>query len=118
MKCKLQKITGCIFVLAASVLAFLADVAGAQTTLPSHLNTSKSCHVKSDTARLMNSAKIGKAPDNLNFKAEADPCNFYERAEQMFLWLTSPLPSPHRRGAYVFNSPMFLNAWSADASGK
>jgi len=112
MKCNLQNITSYTFVLAALALAFAAHIARAQTELPPDLNTSVSCHIKNDSARLINSAKIGKAPDNLQFNGGGDACRFYERAEQMFLWLTSPVPSKRGQGSYVFNSPLFYKVWS------
>ncbi|MFY9223529.1 MAG: hypothetical protein WAQ98_12720 [Blastocatellia bacterium] len=34
-------------------------------------------------------------------------CNFYQWAEQMFLWLTSPIPSSNGDGGHVFNSSTF-----------
>jgi len=113
MKCDLQKITSCTFVLAAVALAFAAHIARAQTELPPEkLNKSVACHIKNDSVRLISSAKIGKAPDNLQFKGGSDACSFYERAEQMFLWLTSPVPSKRSQGSYVFNSPLFYKVWS------
>jgi hypothetical protein len=45
-------------------------------------------------------------------------CTFYQWAEQMFLWLTSPAPSNYGQGSHVFNSPVFYNVSPIDANGQ
>ena len=48
-------------------------------------------------------------------------CSFYRWSEQMFLWLTSPIPSrigPYAGGGgHVFDSPVFYDVTPPDASG-
>lgn len=34
-------------------------------------------------------------------------CSFYKWSEQMFLWLTSPVPARYGTGSHVFDSPAF-----------
>jgi hypothetical protein len=36
-------------------------------------------------------------------------CPFYQWAEQMFLWVTSPAPSFYGGGDHIFNSPTFFD---------
>jgi hypothetical protein len=52
-------------------------------------------------------------PDNVSFMGNDHACKFFKQAEQMFLWLTSPVGG---KGSYVFNSPLFFNAWSDGSS--
>jgi hypothetical protein len=106
MKCNLQNIT-CL-VLATVAIIFSANIANSQTKLPGHLNKDKSCHINDESRRLLNAAKMGTAPDNLRFKGgEIEgvdlTCNFFERAAQMFLWLTSPISRSKRtQGGFQF----------------
>ena len=44
-------------------------------------------------------------------------CGFYQWAEQMFMWLTSPAPSTYGGGTHIFDSPTFFDVSSPDASG-
>ena len=41
-------------------------------------------------------------------------CSFYKWSVQMFLWLTSPVPS----GTHVFDSPLFFGVSPLDANGQ
>ena len=46
-------------------------------------------------------------------------CSFYQWAQQMFLWLTSPAPATYGGGGgRIFSSPAFYTVSPADASGK
>lgn len=46
-------------------------------------------------------------------------CDFYQWAQQMFLWLTSPAPPSYGGGGgRIFASPQFFTVSPADASGK
>ena len=46
-------------------------------------------------------------------------CDFYQWAQQMFLWLTSPAPATYGGGGgRIFASPSFYTVSPADASGK
>jgi hypothetical protein len=46
-------------------------------------------------------------------------CDFYQWAEQMFLWLTSPAPATYGGGGgRIFSSPAFYTVSPADSSGK
>ena len=47
-----------------------------------------------------------KPPDNVNF-SENGECSFYQTAEQMFLWATSPPLPGYGGGPYVFGSQVF-----------
>jgi hypothetical protein len=44
-------------------------------------------------------------------------CSFYEWAEHMYLWLTSPAPTVYGNGAHVFDSGIFYDVSSPDAAG-
>jgi hypothetical protein len=107
MKCELRKIDHGKFLLMILALALSDHFARAQTELPD--NIAQYC--PADFAKWI---KPIESPDNLSFD-ESDACNFYRRAEEMFLWLTSPVLFKQRQGSYVFNSPLFYRAWSADA---
>src|SRR4029077_10845961 len=41
-------------------------------------------------------------------------CSFYKWSEQMFLWLTSPVPTKYGAGSHVFNSPVFYDLTPPD----
>jgi hypothetical protein len=46
-------------------------------------------------------------------------CDFYQWAQQMFLWLTSPAPASYGGGGgRIFASPQFFTVSPADSSGK
>jgi len=44
-------------------------------------------------------------------------CSFYKWSEQMFLWLTSPVPPRYGSGSHVFDSPAFYSLSPPDANG-
>jgi type IX secretion system substrate protein len=44
-------------------------------------------------------------------------CNFYDWAEQMFLWVTSPAPKNYGGGGHIFNSPVFFDVTPPDSLG-
>jgi hypothetical protein len=44
-------------------------------------------------------------------------CSFYKWSAQMFLWLTSPVPSRYGSGSHVFDSPVFYSLSPLDSSG-
>jgi hypothetical protein len=110
--------------LAASAIASSACVADAQTALKADVNTKDYCAISEDEfaqwfprrfkSRKLSRNSIVTSPDNLSFEGgvglDADFCKFYKRAEQMFLWLTSP----YGQGSYVFSSPIFYDVWSAE----
>ncbi len=55
--------------------------------------------------------------DSLHFP-NIPNCSFYQWAEQMFLWLTSPAPPTYcGGGAHVFDSPAFFDVSPPDATG-
>jgi hypothetical protein len=45
-------------------------------------------------------------------------CSFYKWSEQMFLWLTSPVPSRYGSGSHVFDSPAFYSVGALDSNGQ
>ena len=48
-----------------------------------------------------------------------DPfCSFYKWSQQMFLWLTSPVPSRYGAGSHVFNSPVFYAVSPPDSNNQ
>jgi hypothetical protein len=55
--------------------------------------------------------------NSLEFRPPA-PCNFYQWAAHMFLWLTSPSPSKYGGGDKVFDSPLFFDVSAPDPHGR
>jgi len=55
--------------------------------------------------------------DSITFVAMSN-CSFYKWSEQMFLWLTSPVPSRYGSGSHVFDSPVFYSVSPQDATGQ
>ena len=61
---------------------------------------------------------VVKPADSLNFIDQPN-CPFYQWAQQMFLWLTSPAPPTYcGGGAHVFDSPAFFDVSPPDAGGR
>src|SRR5713101_4030453 len=86
--------------LAIVTLAGCGHVADARTALPDV--PSNFCIISQD---------MELPPDNRAALPRRDDCAFLERAEKMFLWVTSP----DGQGSYVFRSPAFFDAWSTDS---
>ncbi|HMA71836.1 MAG TPA: hypothetical protein VKP67_10165 [Xanthobacteraceae bacterium] len=60
---------------------------------------------------------VVKPADSLNF-LDRPNCSFYQWAEQMFLWLTSPAPPTYcGGGAHVFDSSAFFDVSPPDPGG-
>jgi hypothetical protein len=58
---------------------------------------------------------VVKPADSLNF-IDVPNCPFYQWAQQMFLWITSPAPATYcSGGAHVFDSPAFFDVSPPDA---
>lgn len=85
--------------LATVTLACCGHVADARTALPDV--PPGFCPISQDVV----------PPDNLDASLSND-CAFLERAEKMFLWVTS---SPSAKDSYVFRSSAFFDAWSTDS---
>src|SRR4051812_14077476 len=100
-------------------LLLLPQIVLAQTTLPIMAVSGGGCTISSELDAATKKGPVNP-PDNLVFKqaSRTDPCLFYERAQQMFLWLTSPRLQGSGAGEYVFNSQMFYNTWSAGSGGR
>jgi hypothetical protein len=99
--------------LAALALVSLSTVANGQTVLP--LNANPNCTVSqvefnnwfesgsvSINGGVLPADGLAFSPDPLN-----PFCSFYKWSQQMFLWLTSPVPSRYGSGSHVFDSPVF-----------
>lgn len=112
MNCFLQKIARTEFLLATLAFVLSTLIASAQTTIPDDVEIY--CPISSNFKDLISYRRTANPPDNLSFSGD-NSCNFIERSTQMFLWLTSPIRAKHNQGSYVFNSPLFYNAWSAGA---
>jgi len=106
----------------ATMLALLWDPSSATAqTIPSDAQTT--CTVTpTDFAGWFETGTpavngVVKPADSLNFPDQPN-CSFYQWAEQMFLWLTSPAPATYcGGGAHVFDSPAFFDVSPPDASG-
>lgn len=56
--------------------------------------------------------------NSLNFP-DSPNCSFYQWAQQMFLWLTSPAPASYcGGGGHIFDSSAFFDVSPPDSSGK
>jgi len=86
--------------LAIVALASCGHVVDAQTRLPPDVDS-----------YLCTISQHEESPPN-NLHALSRDCDFLERAERMFLWVTSQ----SGRGQYVFRSPIFYDAWSTDSN--
>jgi hypothetical protein len=111
--------------LAAVALLSSGHSALAQTVLPQ--NVKKTCVVSqvefsSWFESGSNSINGGVFPaDGLAFFADpVNPlfCTFYKWSQQMFLWLTSPVPSRYGTGSHVFDSPVFYAVSPPDSNNQ
>ena len=108
-----------IQLLTAVTLFCCGHRADAQTTLPGV--ASDSCPISQRFREFINVNNrsldhIALPPNNLADLTPVPPdididCPFLERAAKMFLWVTSP----YGQGSYVFRSPAFFDALSADS---
>ena len=110
--------------LAAAALTCLSPVADAQTTLPPNVRTT--CTVSQVEFNSWFETG-GVAIDGGVFPADSvafaqDPlnpfCSFYKWSQQMFLWLTSPVPSRYGAGSHVFDSPVFYAVSPPDSNNQ
>src|SRR5262249_46843999 len=105
--------------LAASVFVVASQTAMAQTPVPNNANSA--CSVTQvEISNWFTSGTIapngGVDPaDSITFP-NVPNCSFYKWSEQMFLWLTSPVPTKYGGGTHVFNSPVFFDLSPADAT--
>jgi hypothetical protein len=109
--------------LTALMLASSAQVAKAQTTLPNDPkpNNPADCIISqidfNDWFESGTATKDGivRPADSISFNPTSF-CSFYRWSEQMFLWLTSPVPSRYGSGSHVFDSPVFFSLSPLDAT--
>lgn len=98
--------------LAALTLLCVSDAANAQTVVPS--NVKPACTVSAvEFSNWFTSGTVtangGVDPaDSVTFP-NVPNCSFYKWSEQMFLWLTSPVPAKYGAGSHVFNSQVFYD---------
>jgi hypothetical protein len=98
-----------------AVVSFASSitVATAQTVVPDGSNSAKyGCPLSPAVFKswfvsgLVTANGRINPPDNISFSGKED-CSFYQVAEQMFLWVTSPPLVGYGGGSYVFDSPVF-----------
>src|SRR5262245_4141945 len=98
--------------LTALALLCLSSVASAQTVVPSDINPACTVSMVEFSSWFTSgsvTANGGVDPaDSVTFP-NVPNCSFYKWSEQMFLWLTSPVPAKYGSGSHVFNSPVFYN---------
>jgi hypothetical protein len=99
--------------MAVVALASSTAVATAQTVVPDGSNSAKyDCPISATKFKgwfvsgLVTANGRVNPPDNVNFSGNGD-CSFYQSAERMFLWVTSPPLVGYGGGSYVFDSPVF-----------
>jgi hypothetical protein len=103
--------------LAATALVSFSQIASAQTVLPANAKTT--CTVSAvEFADWFISGTVtvngGVDPANSLTFPNMPNCSFYKWSEQMFLWLTSPVPAKYGGGTHVFNSPVFYDVSPPD----
>jgi hypothetical protein len=107
--------------LAALALLACSASAGAQTPLPA--NVKPTCTVStSEFNGWFESGSVALngvvLPANSLTFSPNSLCSFYKWSEQMFLWLTSPVPSRYGTGSHIFDSPAFYSVSPEDANGQ
>jgi hypothetical protein len=55
--------------------------------------------------------------NSITFTNPLNNCPFYQWAEQMFMWLTSPAPTAYGAGSRVFDTSVFYDVSPPDSSG-
>lgn len=102
---------------------FLLDSCNSNNSLPS--DAFPSCTFSpADFAALFQSGAVSKdgvvkPAIGFSFGGPIDGnCRFYQWAEQMFLWVTSPAPATYGGGGRVFESGVFFDVTPPDASGQ
>src|SRR5262249_7734327 len=105
--------------LAATALVSFGQIASAQTVLPA--DAKQTCMVSAvEFASWFTSGSVtangGVDPADSLTLPHIPNCSFYKWAEQMFLWLTSPVPPKFGSGTHVFNSPVFYDVSPPDVS--
>jgi hypothetical protein len=103
--------------LAATALVSFSQIASAQTVLPANAKTT--CTVSAvEFADWFISGTVtvngGVDPANSLTFPNMPNCSFYKWSEQMFLWLTSPVPAKYGGGTHVFDSPVFYDVSPPD----
>src|SRR5258708_522544 len=58
----------------------------------------------------------GRPPPTTSLFTPNSLCSFYKWSVQMFLWLSSPVPSGAGSGIHVFDSPLFFSVSPLDAT--
>jgi hypothetical protein len=110
--------------LATTALASLSPVANAQTVLPQDVRLT--CTVSQvefnswfETGGVSVNGGVFPA-DSVAFAQDPiNPfCSFYKWSQQMFLWLTSPVPSRYGTGSHVFDSPIFYAVSPPDSNNQ
>jgi hypothetical protein len=107
--------------LVALALASLSQGANAATTLPNDV-FANCTFTQAEFKAIFESGSVSKnggvvPADSFSFTPDS-PCSFYKWSAQMFLWLTSPVPSRAGTGSHVFNSPLFFGVSPLDSNGR
>ena len=105
--------------LSALTLTLSSQGASAQTTLPNDANQTCvpspmefSSWFESGTP----TKDGGVLPADSDTFTPNSFCSFFKWSEQMFLWLTSPVPSRYGSGSHVFDSPVFFSLSPLDTN--
>ncbi len=105
----------------AVALISLSSAANSQTVLPA--NAKPTCTVSAVEFKswfasgTVTTNGVVDPANSLTFP-DIPNCSFYKWSEQMFLWLTSPVPSKYGGGTHVFNSPVFYDVSPPDSTGQ
>jgi hypothetical protein len=114
-----QKNTQCL--LTALALISSIQFANAATVLPA--NVKSTCVFSAaEFNGIFESGSVAKnggvlPADSFAFNPNS-LCSFYKWSEQMFLWLTSPVPSRYGSGSHVFDSPAFYAVSPLDSNNQ
>ncbi|QQO16058.1 hypothetical protein JJB99_07860 [Bradyrhizobium diazoefficiens] len=115
----LQKSARCFLTVLA--LTSVGQGANAGTTLPT--NVMSTCSFTSqEFSAIFEAGSVsnngGVRPANSFSFAPNSLCSFYKWAEQMFLWVGSPVPSRLGSGSHVFESSIFFAVSPLDSNGQ
>jgi len=90
----------------STVMYFLLSVSlNSQVNLPLDVSTSSTFYCGFEPQQV-DPSKVSAPPAPNNMILGRSECDVYNRAEQMFFWLTSP-PTAYGGGSYVFTSSIF-----------
>src|ERR1043166_8061432 len=119
-----RKTGSCLLAASALIVSVqFAAIHFAQAGTPFPPNVKSTCFFsQTDFNAIFESGSV--APNGIVLPADSfsfapnSLCSFYKWSAQMFLWLTSPVPSRYGSGSHVFDSPVFYSLSALDSNGQ